>query len=227
MWWRHLSHVYVTHVWESCGGGGGYIDTNRRGDQSYYIKYIGRSNAVHANCCMHVCANACCCYCSLSLWRVVPGIKLTYLASRIHGLFITWTQFRLSTTFISGNYHTHIYRLVIIRTITRNYYVHAYEWTMYYGAASCFLLFPFPIPFCLPFTSLYLLGTLLAVIGSRPPWSQVARKLISPFLSPPHSLPIPKSRPPGVSQLNVRLIKTTSQNWLISPEQLHYWIYIL
>ncbi len=27
--------------------------------------------------------------CSLSLWRVVQGIKLTYLASRIHGLFIT------------------------------------------------------------------------------------------------------------------------------------------
>jgi hypothetical protein len=28
-------------------------------------------------------------FCSLSLWRVVRGIKLTYLASRIHGLFIT------------------------------------------------------------------------------------------------------------------------------------------
>ncbi len=27
--------------------------------------------------------------CSLSLWRVVRGIKLMYLASRIHGLFIT------------------------------------------------------------------------------------------------------------------------------------------
>ncbi len=27
--------------------------------------------------------------CSLSLWRVVRGIKLTYLAFRIHGLFIT------------------------------------------------------------------------------------------------------------------------------------------
>jgi hypothetical protein len=50
--------------------------------------------------------------------------------------------------------------------------------------------------FYFPFASLYLLGTLLAVIGSRPPWSQVARKLISPFPSPPHSLPNPKSRPP-------------------------------
>ncbi len=28
-------------------------------------------------------------YCSLSLWRVVRGIKLTYLASNIHGLFLT------------------------------------------------------------------------------------------------------------------------------------------
>ncbi len=56
--------------------------------------------------------------------------------------------------------------------------------------------FYFPLPF--PFASLYLLGTLLAVIGSRPPWSQVAHKLISPFPSPPHSLPNPKSRPPGV-----------------------------
>ncbi len=56
--------------------------------------------------------------------------------------------------------------------------------------------FYFPLPF--PLASLYLLGTLLAVIGSHPPWSQVARKLISPFPSPPHSLPNPKSRPPEV-----------------------------
>jgi hypothetical protein len=40
-----------------------------------------------------------CSTCSLSLWRVVRGIKLTYLASRIHGLFITKTQFRLLYTF--------------------------------------------------------------------------------------------------------------------------------
>jgi hypothetical protein len=51
--------------------------------------------------------------------------------------------------------------------------------------------FPFPILFCSPFVSLYLLGTLLAAIGSRPPRSWVARKLIFPFPSPypytPHS----------------------------------------
>ncbi len=38
--------------------------------------------------------------------------------------------------------------------------------------------FPFLIPFLPPLVSLYLLGTLLDVIGSCPPRSQVARKLI-------------------------------------------------
>jgi hypothetical protein len=71
------------------------------------------------------------------------------------------------------------------------HYVHESNEQRNYGASPCFLLFPFiPLLSAFPF---YLLGTLLAVIGSRPPWSQVARKLISPFPSPPHSLPIPKS----------------------------------
>jgi hypothetical protein len=71
----------------------------------------------------------------------------------------------------------------------------------------CFLLFPLLIsfaPFRFPF---YLLGTLLAVIGSCPPWSQVAHKLISPFPSPPHSLPIPSPiqnpDPLGFPELNM------------------------
>ncbi len=55
--------------------------------------------------------------------------------------------------------------------------------------------------------SLNYLETLLAVIGSRPPRSQVTRKLTSPFLNPspfpPHSkFPVPK--------LIVRLTTTTS-----------------
>ncbi len=67
-----------------------------------------------------------------------------------------------------------------------------------------FLLFPFLIPLCFPSTSFYLLGTLLAVIGSRPPWSQVARKLISPFPSPPHSkFPTPW----GIPELNAPLLR--------------------
>ncbi len=92
--------------------------------------------------------------------------------------------------------------------------------------SPCFLLFPFLIPFCPPFDSLYLLGTLLAVIGSRPPWSQVARKLISPFPSPPHSLPIPSTfqnpDPLGFPELNMLLTKTTSRIWLTRSRTLRY-----
>jgi hypothetical protein len=50
----------------------------------------------------------------------------------------------------------------------------------------------FPLPLAgfsftsLPFPFTYL-ETLLGVIGSRPPWSQVTRKLTSPFSIPPHS----------------------------------------
>jgi hypothetical protein len=85
--------------------------------------------------------------------------------------------------------------------------------------SPCFLLFPFLISLCPLLIPFYLLGTLLAVIGSRPPWSQVARKLISPFPSPPHSLPFPKSRPLGFPELNMHLTKMTSRIWLTSPEQ--------
>ncbi len=65
--------------------------------------------------------------------------------------------------------------------------------------SPCFLLSPcwFPFPSLLfPFTYL---EPLLGVIGSRPPRSQVTRKLTSPFLTPPHSLPIPNSQYPQVN----------------------------
>ncbi len=80
--------------------------------------------------------------------------------------------------------------------------------------------FPFPYSLCLPFTFLLLTWNPPFVIGSRPPWSQVARKLISPFPSPPHSSPFQNHDPLGFSQLNVHITRTTSQNWLTSPEQL-------
>jgi hypothetical protein len=55
--------------------------------------------------------------------------------------------------------------------------------------SPCFLL-PLPIPslhpFLLPFTYL---ETLLGVIGSCPPWSQVTCELNSPFSIPPHPSP--------------------------------------
>ncbi len=69
--------------------------------------------------------------------------------------------------------------------------------------AFCFSPYSF-LPLCFPSTSFYLLGTLLVVIGSRPPWSQVARKLISPFPSPPHSkIPTPW----GFPELNASLLR--------------------
>jgi hypothetical protein len=114
-----------------------------------------------------------------------------------------------------------MHRLAIIQTITGNHYVHKYRMNNVIMAQSpCFLLFPFLISFCPPFVSFYLLGTLLAVIGSRPPWSQVTRKLISPFPSPPHSHPLPIPSPfqnpdrLGFPELNMRLTKTTSRSWL-------------
>ncbi len=45
-------------------------------------------------------------------------------------------------------------------------------------ADSFFTSLPFPFTY---------LETLLGVIGSRPPRSQVTRKLTTPFLTPPHS----------------------------------------
>jgi hypothetical protein len=75
------------------------------------------------------------------------------------------------------------------------HYVYKYV-TVYFSVIPLLSASLFPIPFCSPFISLYLLGTLLAVTESSPPRSQVARKLISPFPSPhpyaPHSkIPTP------------------------------------
>jgi hypothetical protein len=57
-------------------------------------------------------------------------------------------------------------------------------------AQSPYFLLPLPIPslhpFLLPFTYL---ETLLDVIGSRPPWSQVTHELTSLFSTPPHPSP--------------------------------------
>ncbi len=102
--------------------------------------------------------------CSLSLWRVARGSKLTLL-ELIHGLFITQTEFRLSTTFIPAIIIMHIYNwyqssttVILLCTRIQN--------AIYMARSPCFLspladslLLPFPTPF-------YLLGTLLAVTGS-------------------------------------------------------------
>ncbi len=84
--------------------------------------------------------------------------------------------------------------------------------------SPCFY-FPFWFPFAsllFPFTYL---ETLLGVIGSRPPWPQVTRKLTSPFSTPPHSLPIPNSQNP---RLIVRLTTMTSWSRLLMVRNTRY-----
>jgi hypothetical protein len=80
--------------------------------------------------------------------------------------------------------------------------------------SPCFLfpLSSLPLP---PFVSLYLLGTLLAMIGSCSPQSQVARKLISPFPFPTPYTPHSKILTPwGFPELNIHYTKTTSRTWV-------------
>jgi hypothetical protein len=95
-----------------------------------------------------------------------------------------------------GYYYVHI-RQLLLSTYTTGIIQTLQAFIMYMNILQCnhratplLSAFPFPILFCSPFISLSLLGTLLAVIGSCPPHSQVARKLIFPF-------------PPGVSQIQI------------------------
>jgi hypothetical protein len=91
-----------------------------------------------------------------------------------------------------------------------------------YGAiprySPCY--FPLPIPLAIPLCQ-FLVSLLLTwnpstcVVQSRPPWSQVARKLTSPSPFPPHFLPIPISRPPqGFPRSIVHPTKMTSRSRL-------------
>ncbi len=108
-------------------------------------------------------------------------------------------------TYITGNHSD----------ITGIHYVHEYRIQCNCSAIPLLSAFPFLIPLLSPFFSLYLLGTLLAVIGACPPRSQVARKLISPFPSPPPYTPHSKILTPwGFPELNMHITKTTSRSWL-------------
>ncbi len=101
---------------------------------------------------------------------------------------------------------------------------------MYCSAIPLLFAFLFLIPLWSPFVSPYLLGTLLAVIGSCPPRSQVASKLISPFPSPSPYTPLSKIPTPwGFPELNMHITKTTSRTWLTRSSTLplrcrHYFI---
>jgi hypothetical protein len=52
--------------------------------------------------------------------------------------------------------------------------------------SPCFFASPCRFPLLPLLISFTYLETLLAVTGSRPPWSQVTRKLTSPFSTPSH-----------------------------------------
>ncbi len=101
--------------------------------------------------------------------------------------------------------------MAIIQTITGIHYVHKYRTN---SATSeqfpCFLC-SFLYPFCSPL----LTWNPPCCDRIRPPQSQVARKLISPF---PHSTPYtPHSEiltPWGFPELNIHFTKTTSRTWV-------------
>jgi hypothetical protein len=123
---------------------------------------------------------------------------------------------------MSDNYYTHIIRSLLYTHNNWQSFRQLQAFTMYTNIGQKMQLVSIPLlsvsPFfipLLPFVSLYLLGILLAVIGSCPPRSQVARKLISPF---PHSTPYtPHSEiptPRGFPRLNIQLTKTTSRTWV-------------
>jgi hypothetical protein len=83
-------------------------------------------------------------YCSQSLWRVARGSKLMFL-ELIYGLFITLTEFRLSTTFIPAIIIMHIYNwyqsiTTVILLCTRT------QITIHMAHSLCFLS-----PLCSPF----------------------------------------------------------------------------
>jgi hypothetical protein len=139
--------------------------------------------------------------CSLSLWRVFRGSKLMHL-DLIHGLFITLTDFRLSSTSISGSYYYAYIQLVSFKRYRHSLCTqYRLQWVQSNPLASfAFLFFS---PFCSPFVSPYLLGTLLAVTGSVHLVPRLLVNWSSHFPPLVHIPPIPKSWPPGVFQIQI------------------------
>jgi hypothetical protein len=126
-----------------------------------------------------------------------------HLDHLIHGLFITSTQFRLLLHSCPAIIIMYIYNWYH-SDITGIHYIHEYI-KVHHRAIPLLSAFPYFHSLLLPFRLPYLLGTLLAVIGSRPPRSQVACKLIFPFQNPD---------PPGSPRSKYTFIRTTLQTWL-------------
>ncbi len=127
------------------------------------------------------------CTCSLPLWRV-HEIKCMYLASRTHGLFITWN-------------------IRFLAAFTQLLYTHIQIDITSYGAIPLFYS-PCKFPVNFPSIPFYLLG--------NPPlaWSvpvHLDPRLLVNWPPPPHSkFPTPRGFPEPI----VRLTKTTSRSRL-------------
>jgi hypothetical protein len=90
-----------------------------------------------------------------------------------------------------------------------------------------YIYWRFPLAFCSPSESPLLTWNPPCCDRIRPPWSQVARKLISSFPSlpicppsVPHLFSIQSPDPLWFSQFNAPFTKTTSQLWFPRPAQL-------
>jgi hypothetical protein len=115
-------------------------------------------------------------------------------------------------------------RLAIIQTVTGIHYVHEYRTSNTICEQSPCFLFPLSSSLLLPFVPFYLLGTLLAVIGSCPPRSQVARKLTFPFpCSTPYTPHSEIPTPWGSPKLNIHFTKTTSRTWVTRSRTVGKW----
>ncbi len=114
----------------------------------------------------------------------------------IHGLFITYKEFRLSTTFIPIIIIMHIYNWY--HSLLQSFrYIHRVDrLCTRLSLAPLAPLVPSPLTWNPPCCD-----------RIRPPLPWVARKLTPVFPSPAHLAPYPKSRTLGVSQ-------TRNRHWL-------------
>jgi hypothetical protein len=123
----------------------------------------------------------------------------------IHGLFITYTEFRLSTTFIP---------IIIVMYIYNWYHSHIQAFIMC-TSTDCNVNGAFPLPslapladsFCSLFDPLLLTWNPPSCDRIRPPRSQAACKLTPPDPPSPQTLPFQIPR----TQITQRLTKSTSR----------------
>ncbi len=155
--------------------------------------------------------------CSQSRRRAANGSKRMYL-DYTHGLFITQTEFRLSTTFIPiiiiiYNWYLSINSVTPIYTQTQ-VTIYSYTWRI-----PLALISPCWFPLSSPLYPLLLTWNPPSCDRNRPPQSQVACKLTPPIHYPANVPSHPKSRPLlGFPRSNVHSIRTTLRTRPISSQ---------